>query len=480
MHTRGDAASRRVILPNEGRVMNLTQIDGLDMHSAPELREAGRAHRAVLPRSAHADYQTAADRDPLGVIESQNADRLPELLGLRSHRMRESPFTFYRGTAAIQAIDLARGPDTAAHVVISGDAHLSNFGFYRSPQRTLVFDMNDFDEAAVAPWEWDVKRLVASIVVAARARGASPAEAEAAAVATAAAYRDGIRSLDALPVLERFYRRIDLDSDARVPDSLRSVVREARRAAKRRTASRVIARTTVVGADGRRSFLEDPPVTTHVQQALRDDLERLFQEFLLTVRADVALLFTHYRIDDIVRRVVGVGSVGTRCYILAFSGPDGEPLVMQVKQAGQAVAYQYGGMPGETLPGAREERAIAENGYRVVSGQRILQAVSDPFLGHLENNGRAFYVRQFRDGNSSVVVENLDPESFLWYARSCAWVLARGHAQSPAVPFIAGYLGSSDVFDRAVARWGGAYADQAEADHAEFDQAVRDGRFPTL
>jgi len=459
--------------------MSLTTPGGLELTSASELRDAGRARRAQVPRSAHADYTQNGARDPLGIIEGQNVDRLPELLGLRSERMRQSAFAFYRGTAAIQAADLARETVTGAHVVISGDAHLSNFGFYRSPQRTLVFDMNDFDEAAVAPWEWDVKRLVASVVVAARARGASSADAEQVAVETATAYRLALREFDGLPALDRFYRRIDLDAGAAVPPSLAGVVAQARRAAKRRTSSRVIRRATVPGPDGTRRFLDDPPVTTHVDEELRTSVARLFEEYLLTVRADVALLFTKYRVDDIVRRVVGVGSVGTRCYILALSGPDGEPLVMQVKQAGQAVAYSHGGMPGETLPGMREERAIAENGYRVVSGQRILQAVSDPFLGYLENNGRAFYVRQFRDGNSSVEVESLDAEGFAWYARACAWVLARGHAQSPALPFIAGYLGGSSAFDRAVARWGVAYADQAHADHAAFDQAVRDGRFPS-
>jgi uncharacterized protein (DUF2252 family) len=458
--------------------MNLTQLDELDMRSAAELREAGRARRARVPRSVHAEYHDPGDRDPLGIIEAQNADRLPELVGLRCERMRQSAFTFYRGTAAIQAADLARDEVTGARVVISGDAHLSNFGFYRSPQRTLVFDMNDFDEAAVAPWEWDVKRLVASIVVAARARGASAADAEAAAVATSEAYRLAIRGLDRLPALERFYRRIDLDGGVEVPPSLVEVIRQARRAAKRRTSSRVIARTTRLDADGVRRFVEDPPVTTHVGDEIRDAVERLFEQYLLTTRADIALLLKKYRVDDIVRRVVGVGSVGTRCYILALSGPAGEPLVMQVKEAGQAVANSHGGMPRESLPGMREERALAEPGYRVVSGQRILQAVSDPFLGYLENDGRAFYVRQFRDGNSSVEVESLDEHGFRWYARACAWALARGHAQSPALPFVAGYLGGSGAFDRAVARWGVAYADQAEADHAAFDAAVRDGRFP--
>ncbi len=460
--------------------MELTQLHDLDMHDAPALREAGRARRAEVPRSSHAEFHPASSRDPLGIIEAQNAGRLQELLGLRTERMRHSPFAFYRGTAAIQAADL--GPETAtgARVVISGDAHISNFGFYRSPQRTLVFDMNDFDEAAVAPWEWDVKRLIASVVVAARARGVSDAVAEAMAADAAATYRDGIRQFDAMPATERFYRRVDLDDDrAQVPPSLVEVVRDARRAAKKRTSSRVVDRVTEFDADGVRRFIEAPPVMTHVLQEQRDAVGRLFEEYLLTTRADVALLFSHYRIDDIVRRVVGVGSVGTRCYVLVLSGPDGEPLVMQVKEAGAAVANSHGGMPGTDLPGMREERSLAEPGYRVVSGQRILQAVSDPFLGYLENNGRAFYVRQFRDGNSSVEVESLAEDGFRWYARVCGWVLARGHAQSPALPFIAGYLGQSDAFDRAVARWGVAYADQAEADHAAFDQAARDGRFPT-
>jgi len=460
--------------------MELTQLDGLDMHDAAGLREAGRARRADVPRSAHAEFRPSSTRDPLGVVEEQNADRVQELLGLRTERMRQSAFAFYRGTAAIQAADLSSETVTGAHVVISGDAHISNFGFYRSPQRTLVFDMNDFDEAAVAPWEWDVKRLIASVVVAARARGASDADAESMAVDTAATYRDGIRTFDALPAIERFYRRIDVDdARAQVPPSLEAVVRDARRAAKKRTSSRVVDRVTEIDADGVRRFIEAPPVMTHVLQEQRDAVGGLFEEYLLTTRADVALLFAHYRIDDIVRRVVGVGSVGTRCYVLALSGPDREPLVMQVKEAGAAVANSHGGMPGASLPGMREERALAEPGYRVVSGQRVLQAVSDPFLGYLENNGRAFYVRQFRDGNSSVEVETLDEQGFRWYARVCAWALARGHAQSPAIPYIAGYLGAGDTFDRAVARWGVAYADQAAADHAAFDQAARDGRFPT-
>lgn len=459
--------------------MELTQLDDLDMYSGDALREAGRARRERVPRSAHAEFRASGSRDPLGIIEEQNAGRLQELLGLRTERMRQSAFAFYRGTAAIQAADLAHETVTDARVVISGDAHISNFGFYRSPQRTLVFDMNDFDEATVAPWEWDVKRLIASVVVAARARGASPAVAESLASDTAAMYRTAIRTFDGLPAIERYFRRIDLDSGADIPPSLAGVVRDARRAAKRRTASRVIARTTVLGADGSRRFVEDPPVMSHVLDEQRQAVAGLFEQYLLTTRADVALLLAHYRIDDIVRRVVGVGSVGTRCFVLALSGPDGEPLVMQVKEAGAAVANSHGGMPGASLPGMHEERALAEPGYRVVSGQRILQAVSDPFLGYLENEGRAFYVRQFRDGNSSVEVESLDEEGFRWYSRVCAWVLARGHAQSPAVPFISGYLGQGDTFDRAVARWGLAYADQAEADHAAFDQAARDGRFPT-
>lgn len=459
--------------------MTLTRLGDLGMHSAADLRAAGRARRRELPRSAHAEYVPNASRDPLGIIERQNLDRLPDLIPVRTARMRESVFAFYRGTAAIQAADLAGAPTTGAHIVVAGDAHLGNFGFYRSPQRSLVFDMNDFDEAAVAPWEWDVKRLATSVIVAARARGVPDADGEAAAVSAVAAYRSAIRDLDSVPALDRFYRRIDLDAGIEPPAGLADVVRAARRAAKRRTSSRVIARSTVRTADGGRMFVEDPPVLTHVDDRVRQAVARLFDEYLLTTRADVALLLTKYRVDDIARRVVGVGSVGTRCFIIALSGPAGEPLVMQVKQAGTAVAYSHGGMPGETLPGMREERALAEPGYRVVSGQRILQAVSDPFLGYLENEGRAYYVRQFRDGNSSVDIESLDDEGFSWYTRACAWVLARGHAQSPALPFIAGYLGSADAFDRAIVRWALAYADQADADHEAFDQAVGAGRFPS-
>src|SRR6478735_4448564 len=226
--------------------MDLIQLDGLDMHSGASLREAGRARRERVPRSAHAEFRASGTRDPLGIIEEQNAGRLQELLGLRTQRMRQSAFAFYRGTAAIQAADLARETVSGARVVVNGDSHLSNFGFYRSPQRTLVFDMNDFDEATVAPWEWDVKRLVASVVVAARARGASRSDAESLAVETAGTYRAGIAEFSSMPAIERFYRRVDLDDGAQVPPSLEGVVRDARRASKRRTSSRVIDKVTEV------------------------------------------------------------------------------------------------------------------------------------------------------------------------------------------------------------------------------------------
>ncbi len=458
--------------------MDLTEIAGLGARASDELRAAGRAHRQRLPRSAHAEHRPHPGRDPLGIIERQNADRLPDLVPLRMHRMRQSPFAFYRGTAAIQAADFASGVATGAAVVSSGDAHLSNFGFYRSPQRSLVFDLNDFDEAAIAPWEWDVKRLVASVALAALARGVGRAEAERAARLAAGQYRHGIRELDRIPTIECYFRSIDLDGGAKVPKSLGGVVDAARRASKRRTSARVIERTTVQGPDGRRRFVEDPPLLVHAEQEVHGQVAELWDQYLQTTRADVALMLSHYRVDDIARRVVGVGSVGTRCYIIALSGPDGEPLVLQVKEAGEAVAYEYGGMPGQAMPGAREEYALAQPGYRVVSGQRILQAVSDPFLGYIHGRDRAYYVRQFRDGNSSVEVEVLDERAFRWYGRACALALARAHAQSPALPYIAGYLGRGEAFDAAVAAWGLAYADQAVADHAAFEAALAAGRFP--
>ncbi len=415
----------------------------------------GRARRDELPRRVHAEY-VRGTRDPREILAAQNVSRVSQLVPLRHERMTSSPFAFYRATAAIMAADLARGPVTGIQVVSCGDAHISNLGFYASPQRSLVFDLNDFDEAAMGPWEWDVKRLVTSVVIGARDAGQSEDEAREAALATVAGYRQGLVDLLELPALDRYYYRLDVD---RIRLGLdrggRAVLDRAARRARRRSSYHVASRFSRVDDDGRRHFVDDPPVLVRVVDADRERLTELFAAYRATTSPDISLLLSQYELTDVATRVVGVGSVGTRCSILLLTGPRGASLVLQVKEAQPSVLETWGGIP---------EASARHHGERVVANQRILQAVSDPFLGHLTNSGRDYYVRQFRDMKGSIEIAELDPVQFRTYAAGCGRVLARGHVQSPDAPAILGYIGRSDRIDEVFVDWALAYADQSLAD----------------
>jgi len=397
------------------------------------------------------------DRDPLAILEAQNETRLPELVELRMQRMTSSPFAFYRGTAAIMAADLADDPNTGISIVSCGDAHITNFGLYASPQRTLLFDLNDFDEAAEAPWEWDVKRLVTSVVVAARDAGYGADVARSTASKAALGYRTSLQQMMTLPVIERFYRSAAVKHlRKRTSGETRQMIDRAVAQARKRTSNQAVARMTAVGADGIRRFVDAPPLLTRLSADEQVQLLHLFDEYRATVPPDIALLVSQYDITDIALRVVGVGSVGTRCFVLVLSGPAGDALILQVKEAEASVLETWGEHPDE---------AHSHHGARVVDNQRILQAISDPFLGYITGpTGRNFYVRQFRDMKGSVELAGLTPAQFEAYVSECGSVLGRAHAQSPQAPAIAGYLGSSDAFDRAVVDWSLAYADQSEDD----------------
>ena len=445
--------------------------------SHDEQVESGRGIRDELPRSAHAVYRADADRDPLGILQRQHEARVPELVPLRIERMLSSPFAFYRGTAAIQAADLAREATTGIRVVICGDAHLSNFGIYSSSQRSLVFDLNDFDESTVGPWEWDVKRLITSVVIAARERGSKEAAVRKAALHAAYAYRAGLRRILEMNVIERYYVRVDVTaaSEGLKPES-RSVVEDAIKAARKRTSERVFQKITERAPDGSIRIVEQPPTLTHVEPEIEERIHNDFNAYLTTVPPDVALLLSQYTPTDVVRRVVGVGSVGTRCFILVLTGPRGEPLILQVKQASRSVIDEFGGVRLDAPPAGFPDPTTL-HGFRVTSSQRILQATSDPFLGHLSARGNQYYVRQFRDGNVSIETSELSEQTFDGYAQACALLLARAHAQSPDAARIGGYLGSSDAFDRAVVDWSLAYADQSLSDYRQLQAAVAAGRF---
>lgn len=439
--------------------------------------EAGRAARALVPRKAHGHYEAPLDRDPLGIIEEQNSSRIQELVPLRMQRMSQSVYTFYRGTAAIQANDLAAGPDTDHLVVAGGDAHLNNFGLFAAPDRSMVFDMNDFDEAAPAPWEWDVKRLATSAVLAARENGLSETAVRQAGELAASSYRKSVRAFAQQSPLERYYLRLEVGDQPQMKGSSAKALARTLRRSERRTSEEVADRLLDRSAAGDWRFRDDPPVLTRVQGVDGEKLGEVFEQYLHSTNPDIHLLLLQYRPRDIARRVVGVGSVGTECYIAVFSGPKGEPLILQLKAAGRSVLNTYGRISGRfVLPEHVALRAITA-GQRVVSCQRMMQASSDPFLGFVTFQGRGFYVRQFRDRNTGIDLSRLDSFALFDYIRICGHALARAHVQSPGAAFIAAYLGGSDSFDRAIGDWGLAYASQAADDFAAFTAAIESGRF---
>ena len=451
--------------------------------SVDQARRIGRDRRKAMSRSAHAELRLP-ERDPVAVIEEQNASRLADLVPVRIGRMLQSPFTYYRGTAGVMARDLAGGVDTGVWVVSCGDAHVSNFGLFASPERRVVFDLNDFDEAGDAPWEWDLKRLVASVHVGARDLGASEDACADACRLTVAAYRTSLGDLYETTALDRYYRTVDVDALAdRLSDDDLPVLERTVRKARRRTSDQVLEKLEFADIDGRRRIVDQPPIVQHVEHASLDELDALFQRYRSVVREDIAVVLDQFRLVDYVLRVVGVGSVGTRCYLLLFEGPGGEPLVLQAKEAQASVLATYGGMHDGLPAGLGPEDHI--QGHRVVAGQRILQAQSDPFLGWIEgwagddrDRRVDYYWRQFRDMKGSVDVGRLSVDQFARYGTLCGALLARAHSQSSGGAVICGYLGRSERFDEAVAAWARAYADVCEADHDALAAAVRRGRLP--
>lgn len=413
----------------------------------------------------------ARTRDPLGILAAQNATRLAELVPLRDERMSASPFAFYRGTAALMADDLANGPRSDILVASCGDAHVANFGFFASPQRTLVFDLNDFDEAAWASWEWDLKRLVTSIVVAGQATGRDDAVTADAARAAVRRYARALSVGETATPLARFYQHFDAAGALVTGDKAsRKVLRAAIADAEKRTGERAARKITEVDADGRLRFVEQPPTMTRADPEIAAAVDASLAQYISTTRADVQLVLSQYTFSDVARRVVGVGSVGTRCYIAVFVDGDGATLLMQVKEAGCSVLEQYGGCPQP-----EEVTAFVEShgqGARVVALQRILQGSSDPFLGHFSGTTADYYVRQFRDMKGGIDAETLEDGPFRLYAQACATVLARAHGQSPNAAQVVGYLGAGAAAAEAIVEWAYGYAALSRADYGAFVDAV--------
>jgi uncharacterized protein (DUF2252 family) len=453
-----------------------------------ERESAGKAARARAPRSCHAEWEPSEDRpDPVETILRQDATRVPELVPIRHGRMLASPFTFYRGAAAIMAADLAARPSSGLEVQLCGDAHLSNFGVFMAPDRRLVFDINDFDETHPGPFEWDVKRLAASFAAAGRALGLKASRRRAAIEGAAAGYRNEMRRLARMRDLDVWYARVDFDTLEVVLDTLspgqRKALAKQKAKAERKDSLRAFAKLTQLDGD-RLRIRSDPPLIVAIDDLLHDGLDPsdvearvrgLFDIYRGTLNPDVRHLIDRYEFVHLAHKVVGVGSVGTRCWILLLLGRDRkDPLFLQVKEAGQSVIAPFAGRV-----------RYRHEGRRVVEGQRLMQASSDILLGWISGEGvvdgkpRDFYVRQLWDGKGSADVETMDSEGLRLYATLCGETLARGHARSGDRIAIASYLGGGDGFDRAMWDFARGYADQNERDYEAFAAAADTGRLPT-
>ncbi len=445
----------------------------------------GKAARAAVPRDSHAAFEPPAGRDPIALLQEQSATRVHELVPVRYGRMLASPFAYYRGAALPMAADLAATPVTGLAVQACGDAHLSNFGVFGSPERRLVFDLNDFDETLPGPWEWDVKRLAASLEIAARENGFPSRRRREIVTSATASYRRAMRSFAGLTNLDVWYARADLEElRAQLGSELTSRQRKAVDAgmakARTRDSMRELAKLCHV-ENGRPKITSDPPLLVPIDELIsaepdrtnfRSQLTGLIGRYRRTLATDRRVLLEQYGYADAARKVVGVGSVGTRCWIVLMLGRDtDDALFLQVKEAQPSVLSRYAG--------ASRHR---NQGQRVVAGQRLMQASSDIFLGWhrteagLDGQPRDFYVRQLRDWKFSLDIEAMVPRGLRQYGELCGWTLARAHARSGDRIAIAAYLGSSDAFDQAVARFADAYADQNERDHQALADAAASGR----
>jgi uncharacterized protein (DUF2252 family) len=439
-----------------------------------ERKEAGKALREKCPRPSHGKgILGQGQRDIVALIAASNEDRVERLIPIRHGRMLQSAFAYFRGTAMIQAHDLAGTPVSGINVQACGDCHLMNFGGFATPERTLVFDINDFDETLPAPFEWDIKRLAASFVIAARWRGFKPRLAREVAVQAVTAYRESMGKRADTGVLEGWYSRITLDDvmatfgdNATVRRRFEKRIVEARKQTHETVFNKLTAPTK-----GLPRIVDQPPLIYHVshihkQTASRRDVVAFFKPYRETLPEERRMLFDRFTMVDWAAKVVGVGSVGTRCFVTLFLAAPDDPLFLQVKESRPSVLERYTG-----------QKRVEHNGQRVVIGQRLMQSASDIFLGWSRGpQGRDFYVRQLRDMKIAPLVETMTPELLLNYAKLCGMALARAHDKAGDAAMIAGYLGGSDRFDEAIGDYAVAYADQVERDYATFAKAVRSGR----
>jgi uncharacterized protein (DUF2252 family) len=454
-----------------------------------ERRQAGKEARERVPRSSIEGWEPSPDRpDPVELIEQQNVTREPDLVPVRHGRMMVSPFTFYRGGAKIMAADLQHIPRAGPNVQLCGDAHLSNFGVFASPERALLFDLNDFDETLPGPFEYDVARLAASFVIGARNNGFSRSDARSVTTEVIRAYRTSMRTFADMRILDVWYSRLDADevvakaaSGSKRPSKAVERSRKMLQKARTKDSLQALSKLTEV-VDGEHRIVSDPPVVVPARDlmatysispdAIGDVLRTLLRDYRASLSNDRRHLLERFELVDVARKVVGVGSVGTRAWIALLRGRDGEdPLFLQVNEASRAVLEDH-------LPKSR----YRQPGERVVAGQRLMQAASDIFLGWTKGyeQDRFYYWRQLRDMKGSIDVESMAPAGMAFYADVCGWTLARAHARSGDPVAIASYLGGGDRFDRAMTDFAERYADQNERDYEAFCEAIRSGRLEAI
>jgi uncharacterized protein (DUF2252 family) len=432
----------------------------------------GRALRHEVPRKRLGDWNAPAGRpDPVTLVIEAHEGRQNRLISLRVGRMVASPYAFLRGTAAIMAEDFSRVPATGITPVICGDAHLGNFGFYASPERALVFDLNDFDEAHPGRWEWDLRRLTASVHVAGRINGASENHCADAVVRCVAAYREQVWDLSGQPLLARSFMSLDVDRlrETVSDESLRDDVERSANRARKRTSDRALPKLTALEG-GQHRIVEEPPIITRLTDSEYDEIAEALDVYLTTLPPHWRRLVAGYTLLDIAHKVVGVGSVGLRAYVALCEGssPD-DALFLQLKEARRSVVARF--VHGDSAWHQHQ-------GQRVVEYQQALQTVSDPLLGWTSFGGRQYYVRQFRDMKGAITVDDLGPQALADYAGVCGLLLAKGHSRTSGASMIAGYLGRSEKADRAFARFARRYADQIERDHERLVAAVNRGLLP--
>lgn len=440
-----------------------------------ERRERGKAIREKVPRESHAEWKPPRTRrDPLEILAASNAGRQKDLIPLRMGRMAASPFAFLRGSACVMAADLASTSISGITTVIDGDAHINNFGMYGTPQRDVVFDLNDFDETVIGPWEWDLKRLVASVNVAGRQNGLNERERVIAVRRAVKGYRENVARLQSMGVLDIWYLhaypgrenplvKVDAKSKAVFRKTLDKALRSDNHALLPKMADRI--------SEGKWKFRNDPPILKKVSPDIKQKVIASLEQYAQTLSPERRFMFHRYRVSDVCHRVVGVGSVGTRAYlVLLFGNGDDDPLFLQVKEAPSPAHAPY----VKTLP------EFAHNGKRVVTGQRALQSSSEPMLGYTNIDGRDFFVRQMKNLKASIPVEFLTGQSFNFYAWACGSILARAHSRTGDPALIAGYCGNSSVLDEALAQWAEQYGNQTERDHDQLVKAIKQGKIQAI